>query len=159
MKMKEEAKKESARPEAEAKEDAPVEKRAESAEKERTEKKPLRKDADTVTKQEAFWMFVRGLATGLFLVWMTQELSSWYFEPPKSAIVGLLIALICCLAQLLAAKPMVRFIVYYRFIAGAMHERHNQPEPWSAKLMHDIVVNGMSIVITLALLTLSRLFV
>lgn len=156
--MKEKMKKDS-RPEADAGGDAPVEKRAESAEEKRAEKKPARKDADAVTKQEMFWMFVRGLATGFFLVWMTQELSSWYFEPPKSAIVGLLIALICCLAQLLATKPMVRFIVYYRFIAGAMHERHNQPEPWSARLMHDIVVNGMSIVITLALLTLSRLFV
>ena len=113
---------------------------------------------ESLGRKDMLRLIAQGMVNGVVMVTITQGFSGLYFEEPKATLVGLTIALICCLVLMLAAGPLARFIVYYRFIMRVARENKSGSD-WAGKWMHEIVTHTLTIFITLLLLSLSRLFV
>ena len=102
---------------------------------------------------------VSGLANGLVMLAITQGFSRLYFEDEiRATMVGISLALICSLVMLLGLRGITRFIVFYRFVLRAGIEKRPL-DALVCRWLEEIVLNGITLFITLLLLAMSRLFV
>ena len=100
-----------------------------------------------------------GLANGLVMLAITQGLSRLYFEDEiRATIVGISIALICSLVMLLGVRGITRFIVFYRFVLRAGIEKRPM-DAFLCRWLEEVVLNGITLFLTLLLLAMSRFFV
>ena len=120
--------------------------------------RPAEAETEKMGRKGMMKIALEGLCNGMLIMLVTQGLSRLYFEEQQATMVGLTISLICCIVMLLGMKSIARFIVFHRMIMRTMKGSPLRTE-FFCRWLDEIVVHGITLFITMLLLTASRLVV